>query len=94
MNKTICAADVDESAKIRQRGDSTDANFTFFEVINNAFLEGFAGFGTCSAFGKDEAATFAVNFNDDDINFFANHLAPTLFRGIPCHGRAAGKADL
>ena len=45
VNQAIGAADVDESAKFSQAGNTPGADIAFLQLVDHAFLEGFAGFG-------------------------------------------------
>ena len=69
VHQAISAADVDESAKFSQAGNTPGADIAFVQVVDDAFLEGFAGFGGSLAFGEDQAAAFAVHFDDAERQF-------------------------
>ncbi len=94
MDKPIGSVDVDKDAEISQAGDAAGADIAFGEFVDNAFLDALAGFGVGLAFGKDEAAAFAVDLDDANVNFLANHFAPALLGGIPGHLGTARQADL
>ena len=94
MHQSVSPANVDEGAKLSQAGDPTGADFAFVQFINDAFFDGFTGFGAGLALGEDQAAAFAIHFDHANVDFLADHLAPARFRGVAGHGSAARQADL
>ncbi len=94
VDQPIGALDVDERAEIGQAGDPPCAHIAFFQLVEQAFLEGIAGLFEGGALGKNQPAAFPINLNHPYRDRLFDHLSPALFRGAARSVHAAQHANL
>jgi hypothetical protein len=94
VDETIGSVDVDEGAEVCEAGDATGVGLAFFQFADDTFFQFRTGFVAGSTLREDEAAAFAVHFNDADGDRLTDHLLVALFGLVACGLRAADSADL
>ena len=94
VHQAISAADGNKGAKICQAGDAANFNIAFSEVFHHFVADHVAGFITRSAFRKDQAMAFSVDFDDVHFDGLANHLFVLRFRGFTADAQPTAHAQL
>ena len=94
VHQTVGAVDVDEGAKIGQAGNLAGIDFTFLQGLDDAFLDGLAGFAGGGALGQDQPAALAVDFDDADRDRLADHAGVAGVGCVTGNAHAAGDAQL
>ncbi len=94
MDQAIRSVDIYEGTKIRQAGYPSCAYITFLKLVEQAVFEGLACFLECLAFGQDQTATRAVDFDHAHVHLFPDHPAITLVWRFVRQAWAAQQADL
>jgi len=94
VDEAISTFDIHKGAKISQAGDTTGADITNTQIIQQTVFERFTGFVNCLSFRKDQPPAIAVNFDNLNSDRFTHHLTPALIRGVTTCIHPADQADL
>ncbi len=86
MDQTIGSADVDESTKICQAGDTTLADFAFSQFFQDLVADLVARFSAGCTFAEDQAMTLTIDFDDTNGNGITNKALVFGFGGFAGHG--------
>jgi hypothetical protein len=74
VDQTVGSANIDESAKVSNAGNTPGADITFVQILEDLIADNFAGLGASGALAEDKALSLSIDFNDTDINGFADNL--------------------
>ncbi len=90
--QSISSADVDESTKICEAGDTTLAHFafSFFRTLSRIISARFR----CAALTKDQAMALPVDFNNTNSNRITNKTFIFGFGCLTGHGKPAAETEL
>src|SRR5271157_3650278 len=90
VHEAIRPVDIDKGTEIGQAGYPPGADLAFVQFLNHALLDRLACLAGSSPFREDQAAAFAVHFDDADGDRLADHFAVALVWGFSGHLHAAG----
>ncbi len=85
VDQAIGSADIDESAKICQAGDTTLAYFAFSQVFQDLVADLVARFGAGSTLAEDQAVTLSIDFDDTNSNGITDEALVLGFGGLTGH---------
>ena len=94
VDQSISSADVDESTKICEAGDTTLAHFAFTQFFQDFVADHIARFGTGSTLTKDQAMALPVDFDNTNSNRITNKTFIFGFGCLTGHGKPAAETEL